>query len=109
MNQSSEDLDLDRRLAEQRQRSKLRHVEFMEWIDQRHQQEKRSRRHYERFRWLYWSAGAVGVATVILGSIAWGWIIGTLIASQLSASRQPGTVVIQMQPPGSPEPGGKRP
>ena len=38
--------ELDRRLAEQRQRSNLRHVEFMEWVDQRHQREKRWRPHY---------------------------------------------------------------
>ena len=107
MNQSSE--DLDRRLAEQMQRSKLRHVEYLEWIDRRHQREERWRRHYERFRWLYWSAGAVVVVIVVLVSIAWGWIIGDLIGSQLSASRQPRTVVIQMQPPGSSEPGPKRP
>jgi hypothetical protein len=33
--------DLDRRLAEQRQRSNLRHVEFMEWVEINGTNEKR--------------------------------------------------------------------
>jgi hypothetical protein len=58
--------DLDRRLAEQRQRSNPRHVEFMEWVDQRHQREKRWRPHYaistQRFDFsnLLWEENVLG-------------------------------------------------
>lgn len=98
-------VDLDRRLAEQMERSKLHHIELMEWLDQRHQREKRWRLHYQRFRWFYRCAAGVGGMVFFLGCVAWGLIIADLIDNQL----KPKTVIVQMPPAAAPEPAGARP
>ena len=107
MNQTPD--DLDRRLAVQTERSKLRHVEMMGWVDQRHQQEKRRRQRYERFKWLYWGAGGLAVTSFIMICIGWGWIVGDLIGSHLAASGQPKMVIVRMQSATTPQPSGTQP
>jgi hypothetical protein len=97
--------DLDRRLAEQMERSKLRHIESLEWADEMHQLEKRRRQRYQRFRWLYWCAAGVGGMVLLLGSVAWGIILSDLIDNQL----KPKTVIVQMPPAASTEPATPRP
>jgi Flp pilus assembly protein TadB len=93
----------------QTERSKLRDVEMMEWIDERHEQDKRRRaqdkrqreqeeqrqRHYERFKVLYWGAGAIAFFVATAG---WGLLIGDFLRVL-----QPKTVIIQVQPAPSPE------
>jgi hypothetical protein len=95
--------DLDRRLAVQIERAKIRHVEMMEETDRWHQrhmrereQEERRRQRYERFKWLYWGGGAVAFFVIAAG---WGLLIGDF----LKVLSQPRTVVIQMPPPAPPD------
>lgn len=107
MNQTSS--DLVRRLAEQTERSTLRHVELLEWIDERHQREKSGRERYKRLKWLYWSAGAVAATIFFLAAATVGWSIGRFVSWQSITSRQPQVIILQMQPNGSPVSDRKQP